>query len=257
MQKTNSGLKNFFHLLIRYINPFIKPFEFIRAFPSFMWFFRDWRKYKKIKGSENFKISDSYPCLHDKTETTAFDAHYFYQDSWAFKKIYESKSKEHVDIGSFVYFIAPLTAVTKVIFIDIRPLETDLENFISKEGSILDIPFDDNSVESLSSLHVAEHIGLGRYGDPVDPLGTKKSCQELARVLAPNGNLYFSLPIGKPRVCFNAHRIHSPKQIIDYFEGLKLVEISGVDDSGQFTKNIDISVLENCSYGCGLFHFTK
>ena len=96
-----------------------------------------------------------------------------------------------------------------------RPLLADLDNFDSKKGTILSMPFKDNSIPSLSCLHVAEHIGLGRYGDPLDPLGTKKTTKELSRVLVPNGNLYFSVPIGKPRLCFNAHRIHSTQQIID------------------------------------------
>ena len=42
-----------------------------------------------------------------------------------------------------------------------------------------------------------EHIGLGRYGDPIDPQGTEKAATELQRVLAPGGDLYLSLPIEK------------------------------------------------------------
>jgi SAM-dependent methyltransferase len=114
-----------------------------------------------------------------------------------------------------------------------------------------------NSVRSLSCLHVAEHIGLGRYGDPLDPHGTLKACRELARVLAPGGNLYFSLPVGKPRLCFNAHRIHSVGQILDYFRDLSLVELSGIDDERRVMLQMEKSALDNADYGCGLFHFTK
>jgi len=156
-----------------------------------------------------------------------------------------------------VIFVGMLTAITKVTFIDIRPLVVNLENFDSKAGSILALPFGDNSVPSLSCLHVAEHIGLGRYGDPLDPEGTKKATRELARVLAPRGNLYFSVPVGKPRLCFNAHRIHSPQQILDYFCDLKLVQFSGIDDKEIFKQNIDPSNLADASYACGLFHFVK
>jgi len=104
---------------------------------------------------------------------------------------------------------------------------------------------------------VAEHVGLGRYGDPLDPLGTKKSCKELARILAPCGDLYFSVPVGRPRLCFNAHRIHAPQQIIDYFTGLDLVEFSGIDDEGHFLRNAAMERFENMNYACGLFHFTR
>jgi hypothetical protein len=167
------------------------------------------------------------------------------------------KPDYHVDVGSRVDFVGFLTAITKVIFIDIRPLMATLENFESRKGSILSMPFEENSIISLSCLHVAEHIGLGRYGDTLDPLGTKKACEALSRTLAVGGDLYFSLPVGKQRLCFNAHRIHSPKQIIEYFSNLELVEFSGIDDEGKFKRNINISLLENSNYACGLFHFTK
>jgi SAM-dependent methyltransferase len=114
-----------------------------------------------------------------------------------------------------------------------------------------------NSVQSLSCLHVAEHIGLGRYGDELDPYGTLKACAELARVLAPGGFLYFSLPVGIPRICFNAHRIHSPEQILNYFRNLQLVSLSGIDDDNTYHEQITIEELSSMNYGCGLFVFTK
>jgi SAM-dependent methyltransferase len=222
-----------------------------------MGFFRDLIKYSKLQGAERIEIVSTYPCIHDNTKTTSFDGHYFYQDVWAFKKIYEARIGHHVDVGSRVDFVGFLSVIAKVVFIDVRPLMANLENLDSRKGDILSMPFKDNSVFSLSCLHVAEHIGLGRYGDSLDPLGTKKACKELARTLAIGGNLYFSLPVGKPRLCFNAHRIHSPQQIIEYFRGLELVEFSGIDDEGEFIKNVDMSTLEDSDYACGLFHFTK
>jgi len=243
--------------LYRWIEPLFDPFKLIRAVPHYYRFFRDWTKYSKLPGAEPIRIRDTYPCVHDKTPTTGFDAHYFYQDIWAFKKIYQTKPDYHVDVGSRVDFIGFLTAITRVIFIDIRPFMVTLENFDSIKGSILCMPFKDKTLPSLSCLHVAEHIGLGRYGDPLDSLGTKKACQELSRVLAVDGNLYFSLPVGKSRLCFNAHRIHSPQQIIEYFSELELVEFSGIDDEGRFRRNIDIPILEDSNYACGLFHFKK
>lgn len=112
-------------------------------------------------------------------------------------------------------------------------------------------------IGTASYLHVAEHIGLGRYGDPLDPHGTRDACRELARVLAPGGNLHFSLPVGKPRRCFNAHRIHAVGQILEYFQDLALVELSGIDDNRKFRANIGRTALDHADYGCGLFHFTK
>jgi len=229
----------------------------LKNIPKYFSFFSDLRRYESMFGAEKISRRDLYPCLDDRTSTTSFDTHYFYQDIWAFRKIFESGAKTHIDVGSKVDYVGFLSTITRVTFIDIRPLITDLDSLDSKAGSILAMPYEDNAISSLSCLHVAEHIGLGRYGDPLDPLGTVKACKELSRVLAPGGNLYFALPIGKPRVCFNAHRIHSPDQILEYFSGLKLVEFSFVNDKGRFLQKVDPSEAREAKYGCGLFQFTK
>ena len=202
------------HLLIYWASRVIDPLKLIRGPIEFFGFFKDWIHYSKMEGAEPIKFSNTYPCLHEKTIYTTFYSHYFYQDIWAFKKRFESNCKHHVDVGSKIYFASLLSSITNVDFIDIRPLKVNLENFYSKKGSVLSMPYRSDSINSLSCLHVAEHIGLARYGDHLDPLGTKKAAMELSRILARNGNLYFSLPIGKPRLCFNAHRIHSTHQIL-------------------------------------------
>jgi hypothetical protein len=239
------------------MRPLFDPIQFGLGVPRYFAFLKDLIAYRRFSGAEQIKLGDTYPCIHDKTLTTSFDAHYFYQDIWAFKKIQQSEAKDHVDVGSRVDFIGFLTTICQVTFIDIRPLKAKLDNLNSRKGSILAMPYENGSVQSLSCLHVAEHIGLGRYGDPLDPLGTAKACKELSRVLAVGGNLYFSVPVGKPKLCFNAHRIHSPAQILQYFNKLDLAEFSGIDDNGNFEKNINPSTLESASYACGLFHFAK
>ena len=211
-----------------------------------------------MDGAEPIHLDETYPILFDRTSKTKIDSHYFYQGIWAFRKIYQNNPAEHVDVGSNVNFVGLLTAITMVHFVDIRPLNVcNLPNLKNIKGSVLELSYDDDSLESISCLHVAEHIGLGRYGDPLDPLGTKKAAKELARCLKPGGNLYFSLPVGKPRLCFNAHRIHAPSQIVDYFNGLTLIEFSGSDDNKNFMENIATDTLENAEYACGMFQFTK
>ncbi len=244
-------------LISRWVFQVIDPIKIVKSIPRFVSFFSDWYKYSRMPEAEPIRITDTYPCIFDKTETTNFDSHYFYQDIWAFKKIYESKVNNHIDIGSRIDFVGFLTSITNITFVDIRPLVTNLEDFSPIKASILSLPFEDNSIASLSCLHVAEHIGLGRYGDPLDPEGTYKACKELQRVLAKDGDLYFSLPVGIPKLFFNAHRIHSPQQILDYFNKLRLIEFSIVDDQGQFKKNVEISLVKDCSYAAGLFWFKK
>lgn len=214
--------------------------------------------YSRMEGAERIKWTDTYPCLFDRTSKTGVDSHYFYQSLWAFKRIYSKKPQVHVDVGSDVDYVGLLSVITKVQFVDIRPLAvSNVENIESVKGSILELPYEDNSLKSVSCLHVAEHIGLGRYGDPLDPLGTKKAVAELRRCAAEGGDVYFSLPVGRPRLCFNAHRIHSPGQILDYFQGLELVEFAAVGADKVFVENADPADYENEKYACGMFWFRK
>lgn len=257
MVRFNNTFINIAYLAYRWVRPVFDPVGAARALPSYVRYVRDWFRYGGIPGAEKRKLIDSAPVLGEATSTTPFDRHYFYQDIWAFRKIKASGTTEHVDIASRIDLVGFLSTICQVTFVDLRPLIVELPNFRSVRGSILALPFPDGSVHSLSCLHVAEHIGLGRYGDELDPLGTMKACKELARVLAPGGNLYFSCPVGVPRVCFNAHRIHRPGQILDYFSSLALVEFSGIDDRKKFLPDIVPDALGESDYACGLFHFTK
>jgi len=235
--------------------PIFDPLRVVRGLFTYPRYMFDWLHYAHMQGAEHLRFSNAYPQLHDRTGTTGVDAHYFYVNGWAMRRIVAQRPAQHVDIGSQIMFVNLLSAVLPVTFVDYRPLEVSMEGLINLGGDILKLPFADNSIKSLSCLHVAEHIGLGRYGDPLNPRGTEQACDELKRVLAPGGNLYFALPVGKPRVCFNAHRIHSSKTIIKYFNGLDLVEFSGVNDDGSYVEHADLNEFDESSYSCGMFCF--
>ncbi len=257
LKRFHDPLRDAAYLAYRWLAPVFDPLAAARGLREYVRFFRSWRSYAKLPRAEPILLRNTFPQLHDRTETTPFDRHYFFQDVWAARRIFASKTPTHVDVGSNIVFVSFLTSFTDVTFIDLRPLEVTLENFHSKKGTILALPYPDNNVPSLSCLHVVEHIGLGRYGDPLDPRGTENACRELTRVLAVPGNLYLSLPVGKPRLCFNAHRIHDPETILDYCAPLRLVEFSGIDDEGRFLHNTSPRTLKTADYGCGLFHFTR
>jgi len=257
MKKLDSSSRDFGYFMYRSINPIFDPIKFLYSIPRYSRYIYDLIRYTTMNGAEPLRLQDLYPQIHERTPQTYFDHHYFYQDTWAGKKIYSSRTKHHYDIGSLVSLIGYLSTFTKVTFIDIRPPNIKIKNLDSLKGDLLHLPFGDNSISSLSCLHVAEHVGLGRYGDRLDPYGTKKACKELSRVLARHGRLYFSLPVGRPRVYFNAHRVHSFTQILEYFKDLELLELSCVDDEGNLREHIDRHILKNEHYACGLFIFTK
>lgn len=83
----------FKHFILKTINPFFNPSELLNSFLGYAKFIKDLREYSKMEGSEPIRLLDIHPCLHDRTETTIFDKHYFYQDIWAFKRIHESTTR--------------------------------------------------------------------------------------------------------------------------------------------------------------------
>ena len=153
---------------------------------QYIWFFKSYKNLNDRK-NPNFAKIEFYPCLFDNLSYTPLDPTYFYQDTWAAKKIFEIKPKHHVDIGSKATTIGIISQFVPTTMVDIRPIKLKLVNLFFKEGSILNLPFEDNSLESVSSLCVVEHIGLGRYGDPIDTFGSEKAIKEIKRVLAVGG----------------------------------------------------------------------
>lgn len=203
------------------------------------------------------KLSDFYPQIKDKTITTNFDHHYVYHTSWAVRKVKEINPNKHIDISSSLYFCGLLSAFIPVDFYDYRPANLTLSGLNSKGGDLHDLPFEDNSITSISCMHTIEHIGLGRYGDPIDPNGDVKAIKELKRVLAKDGYLIFVTPVGKPKIEFNAHRIYSHEQIMDHFNKLTLEEFSLVTDDGKLIEDADPDLVSKQKYGCGLYLFKK
>ena len=126
--------------------------------------FLHWLKFSRIAGAPKIKFSDFQPCLGDWTSHTPFDAHYFYQGAWLARKIAKTKPDHHIDIASSVLTVSVISAFVDTTFIDYRPLKSKLSGLNSMAGDILHLLFDNESVKSLSCLHVIEHIGLGRYG---------------------------------------------------------------------------------------------
>lgn len=216
----------------------------------------DWRAYARVS-KERLSFLDSHPCLNDRRSHTPFDPHYFYQAAWLARRLAASKPARHVDIGSDIRMISVLSAFVPTTFIDYRPLRVQLDGLTCHSGNLVALELPSDSVASLSCLHVVEHIGLGRYGDRVDPDGIRKALSELKRVLAPGGRLYLSLPVGRERVCFNAHRVLSAVTVLSRLDGLILREFSLVDDAGRFLEDCPLEGSRDQEYACGLFVFEK
>ncbi len=218
-----------------------------------------WRfKAKDKKSRFAVRFGDVYPQIRDKTLATGFDRHYVYHTAWAARKVAEIKPEFHTDISSSLYFSSIVSAFVPVKFYDYRPADLRLSGLSSEKADLMRLPFADSSIKSLSCMHTVEHVGLGRYGDPIDPEGDLKAIKELKRVLAPGGSLLFVVPIGKPRIEFNAHRIYSYDMIREYFSDLELKEFSLIPEKGgAIIANATKEQADGERYGCGCFWFVK
>src|SRR6185437_11346343 len=113
------------------------------------------------------------------------------------------------------------------------------------------------SQPSVSSLHAIEHVGLGRYGDPIDPDGSTKALKELSRIAAPGGHLYVGVPIGRERLQFNAHRIFHPRTILAVVTDMQLASFDAVDDADRLVTGASLDAFAGAAFSCGLFDFVK
>ena len=199
------------------------------------------------------------PIFFNRSLNSPFDSHYTYQAAWATRLIAARKPREHVDVSSSVPFIAQLTGVVPVTMYEFRKPDIELPNLTLREATVVDLPMSDRSVDSLSCMHVIEHVGLGRYGDPLDPEGMNKALRELCRVVAPGGVLYLSVPVGRERVDFNAHRVSDAEGVVRKVEarGLTLRAFAYVDDAGRFHDPARPEEARGLEYGCGCFLFER
>ncbi len=240
----------------------------------FLGYFKEMKLYRKdlkaiqelLKENSDFPLGTPKPMLFERTATSGgASGHYFIQDLYVAKQIFNHKPIKHIDIGSRVDgFVAHVAVFREIEVFDIREQPDTVEHIIFKQADMMQLPENLlNYTDSLSCLHAIEHFGLGRYGDPLDINGHLKAFENIHKILKKDGIFYFSTPIGKQRIEFNAHRIFSPKYLLNLFAfNYELLKFSYIDDKGVFHENHTLTMQDlsndlNCLYGCGIFELKK
>lgn len=225
---------------------------------------QDREKYIQMNSRPSFDIhgEDERPILTDKYMEMGCMHQYFWQDLWAAKLIYENMPKEHFDIGSrldgFISHILAMGIPLKVI--DVRPFPVEIpgmETIVADATLLREI--EDSTIESLSALCSLEHFGLGRYGDPINPEACFQCFKQIQKKVKPGGYIYISVPIGKEKIQFNAHRIFFASSIIKNFSDCSLIEFS-VCNEKTIENNVEINKYDdnnNSGELFGLFYFRK
>jgi hypothetical protein len=233
----------------------------VRVF-AYSHFVKDYRVFARQRDNRGFHMTwrDRKPCLGEKTAGTRFDHHYVYHTAWAARKIAQRKPSFHVDISSDIRFVTMLSAFVPVRYYDYRPADLQLSSLTSSRADLTRLEFHDNEIASLSCMHVVEHIGLGRYGDSIRSDADIQAVEELKRVVSSGGDLYFVVPVGQPRIIFNAHRIYSYEMVCELFRDLVLEEFALITDDNakeHIIMNPSPDVAASQTYGCGCFWFRK
>lgn len=247
----------------------------LAALPRYLRSYFDFRAQLKQGGRSRvnypsiYRMGFVYPVLTDYRQSAGVNSgHYYHQDLYVAKQVFKSNPKVHLDLGSRIDgFVAHLLAFGQTTIIgDVRPVKDNDPNLSSIQIDLSLLP-EARSVKqysSISSLHVVEHVGLGRYGDKVNPVGHIQAIRHLSLLLSEGGMLYISFPISsKSRVEFNAHRVISIPEAHAIFEemNLSIIDFAYVDDAGDLhkvgnTESIDVFNTYNLRYGCGIWTLT-
>jgi SAM-dependent methyltransferase len=245
----------------------LDPLKFINFFRGLPFYIADFRRLKKqMETNSDFEFGRPFAILDERFESSGtMNGHYFHQDLLIARKVHENNPIKHLDIGSRIDgFVAHLAVFREVEVLDIRPQEQTVKNIVFKQANLMQIQYEMNEYcDSISSLHAIEHFGLGRYGDPIDIMGHLKAIKNIHQILRCEGKFYFSVPIGKQRIEFNAHKVFSLEYLLRILNKLFIVNsFSYVDDMGVLFENMEltnesITTNFNCNYGCGIFELTK
>ncbi len=98
------------------------------------------------------------------------------------------------------------------------------------QGDICRMPFADKCFDIVTAISTIEHIGLGRWGDPVWHAGDREAVSEMKRVLRSGGQLIASVPFGKRAVVVSRgtplHRVYDFNGLMEIFQGLEVRRVS-------------------------------
>jgi len=72
-----------------------------------------------------------------------------------------------------------------------------------------------------------EHDGLGRYGEPLNPVGDLQSLSKASCLIKPGGLFFLGLPVGSDALVFNSHRIYGKVRLPHILQHFELLEFVG------------------------------
>ena len=113
--------------------------------------------------------------------------------------------------------------------IDVEDYPLEHPNFAFVQGDICQTPFPDDFFDCVTLVSTLEHIGLGRYKDPLYSDGDKKAIDEIHRILNAGGKTIVTVPFGKRAVVYRKevplHRVYDFPRLTEIFCKFKVEKI--------------------------------
>ena len=224
-------------------------------------YFSHYLLFKKLGG----KIKNFNPKLNDFKDTAGdIKKNYeFHADLLTSQRVFENKPNKHLDIGSKIdRLVSQIASYRELDVLDIRGIDIKPHkniNFIKKDILEIKVLNEEDKYDSISSNGVIGHVGLGRYGDNIDPFGYKKAIKSINNLSKQRCRVYTYVPVGKKGVEFNAHTIFDPFELISEFEiyNFKLEEFHLINDEGNLMLNFNKDHAKDFKFAGGYFVFNK
>lgn len=231
----------------------IDPLKF-KSLLKIPFFIKSCVQFKRAGG----KISEFSPILSDMYEGAGSSSgDYFHQDLIVAQYVFKNSPSNHLDVGSRIDgFVSHVATFREINVLDIRPLFSSHKNIIFLRHNLIDSYHSDILFDSISCLHAIEHFGLGRYGDPIDPIGHIKAFKNMLKLLVPNGRLYISFPIAlESETIFNQQRYIKYDEIFkwDMSKKVTLENFDFIDPDGKIHLSTSFETLVEYKYGCGVY----
>lgn len=209
-----------------------------------------------------FPKKNTGDCSADPTE---FFTHYEAYSFWLGEKLQRmGNGKKIVDLGNRKLTNALLSLNNDVTAIVLDHCGDTISNVnYVKHDISYPLPFDNNSFDVFTSLGTLQLVGLGRYGDRLNPYVLLDFIAELDRVMKPESHLIFSTSFGPNSLHFNngwGFELETVTKLFDKWELVDfLVDNSSVEHpppySERFTKEVSYEGYH--PYRVVFYHFAR
>lgn len=201
----------------------IRALAMIFYFPKYIMQMMAWRR-------SGGRIDEYEPILSDYfgTEAGLASGGYFYQDIMVANHVLQQQPQRHITVGANITgFVGHVATFMPITVCDVRPL-TEIAHpnieFVQQDFGARDFDPTGLTADSVSCLSCLHHVGLGRYGDPINPRGPFAALDNLAQMVSPGGYLYLGTVVGSTsHVIFNLGRVFTIDEILEHLSNFDLV----------------------------------